>query len=188
MLPYLVSSKLRRRLLTHYFTHPEEKYYVREMAVLLGLDPGNLSKEFRRLAQDGLFQEERKGKIKFYRLNTGHPLYKELKQIIFKTEGVEGRLKALVNEFPEIERAFIYGSYAKGKERAASDIDLVIVGTPERKRLTSRIRELEDELQREINFNVYPPSEFEKKSEEKGSFLAQVVTGKKIPLKGDLRG
>src|SRR3989338_4794762 len=182
MLPYLVTSKLRRRLLVHYFTHPEEKYYVREIAVLLGLDPGNLSKEFKRLALDGLFQEERKGKIKFYHLNMGHPLYKELKQIIFKTEGVEGRLKALVNEFPEIKTAFIYGSYAKGQERAASDIDLMIVGIPERKRLTLRIRELEDELQREINFNIYPPAEFRKKSREKGSFLAQVSAGKKILL------
>ena len=188
MLPYLVSSKLRRQLLAHYFTHPEEKYYVRELSVLLELDPGNLSKELRRLAEDGLFCEERKGKIKFYRLNAGHPLYPELKQIIFKTEGVKGRLTELVNRFPEIEVAFIYGSYAKGKEKASSDIDLMIVGTPDRRRLTSRIRELEDQLQREINFNLYPLPEFRKKAGEKGSFLAQVAAGKKIFLKGNLHG
>ena len=188
MLSYLVSSKLRRRLLAHYFTHPEEKYYVRELAVLLGLDSGNLSKELRRLAEDGLFREERKGKIKFYLLNTRHPLYSELQQIIFKTEGVKGQLTELVNKFPEIEIAFIYGSYAKGKEKASSDIDLVIVGTPERRRLTSRIRELEDQLHREINFNLYPLPEFKKKANEKGSFLAQVTAGKKMLLKGNLHG
>ncbi len=188
MLPYVLSSKLRRRLLAHYFTHPEEKYYVRELAVLLGLDPGNLSKELRRLANDGLFYEERKGKIKFYRLNAGHPFYPELKQIIFKTEGVKGRLEELVNKFPEIKVAFIYGSYAKGKEKASSDIDLMIIGTPERGRLTSLIRALEDQLQREINFNLYPLPEFRKKAVKKGSFLAQVVAGKKILLKGNLHG
>ena len=75
MLPYIISSKLRRKLLAHYFTHPEEKYYVREIAALLDLDPGNLSREFRRLTQEGLFQEEQKGKIKFYRLNPRCPLY-----------------------------------------------------------------------------------------------------------------
>lgn len=188
MLPYLLTSKLRRRLLSHYFTHADERYYIREVAALLNLDPGNLSKEFRKLAKEGLFQEERKGKIKFYRLNPRYPLYNEIRQIIFKTEGVEGSLRKLVNEFPEVQLAFIYGSYAEGKEKASSDIDLVIVGTPDRKRLTSKIRNLEDQLQREINFNLYPEPEFRKKSREKGGFLAQVLAGKKIPLRDILDG
>ena len=188
MLPYLVASKLRRRLLAHYFTHPDEKYYVREVAALLHLDPGNLSKELRRLTQEGLFEEEQKGRIKFYRLNPHYSLYGEIRQIIFKTEGVEGSLRVLVNEFPEIEAAFIYGSYAQGKEKASSDIDLMVVGTPDRKRLTSKIRNLEDQLGREINFNLYPAVEFKKKSKEKGGFLAEVVAGRKILLKGTLRG
>ena len=188
MLPYLFTPKLRRRLLAHYFTHPQEAHYVREAAALLNLDAGNLSKEFRKLAQEGLFQEERKGRIKFYRLNPRYPLYHEIKQIVFKTEGVEGSLRKLVNEFPEIELAFIYGSYAQGKEKAASDIDLVVVGRPERKAFTSRIRKLEDRLGREINFNLYPEPEFGKKSREKGGFLAQVLAGKKILLKGAWNG
>lgn len=188
MLPYLVSSKLRRRLLAHYFTHPEEKYYVREVAALLDLDPGNLSKELRKLAEEGLFKEEPKGRIKFYRLNSSYPLYGEIKQIIFKTEGVEGSLRALANEFPEIEVAFIYGSYAQGKEKASSDIDLMIIGMPDRRRLTSRIRDLEERLGREINFNLYPSAEFKKKSQTKGGFLNQVAAGRKILLKGSLRG
>lgn len=188
MLPYLVSSKLRRRLLAHYFTHSDEKYYVREIAALLNLDPGNLSREFRKLTEEGLFLEERKGRIKLYRLNSHYSLYQELKQIIFKTEGVEGRLKKLVSQFPEIHLAFVYGSYAEGKEKASSDVDLVLVGTPDRKLLTSRIRNLEDELHREINFNLYTRPEFMKKSKEKGNFLAQVVAHKKILLKGNLGG
>lgn len=186
MLPYLLVSKLRRRLLTHYFTHPDEKYYVREVASLLALDPGNLSKEFRRLTEEGLFREEQKGRIKFYRLNPDYPLYQELKQIIFKTEGIEGSLKELVHRFPEIRAAFLYGSYAKGKEKASSDVDLVIVGTPDRKRLTSQIRELEERLGREINFNLYPQEEFQKKVQKKGSFLDRIVAGEKILLKGRL--
>jgi len=186
MLPYLFASKLRRRLLAHYFTHPEQTYYVRELAALLDLDPGNLSKEFKKLTQEGLFEKKRKGRIKFYHLNSHYPLYKEIKQIIFKTEGVAGSLKKLVDEFPEIKQAFIYGSYAQGKEKVSSDIDLVIVGTPDRKALTSRIRKLEDQLQREINFNLYPEPEFKKRSKEKGGFLAQVLAGRKILLKGGL--
>jgi predicted nucleotidyltransferase len=183
---YIISSQLRRKLLAHYFTHPDEKYYLRELASLLDLDPGNLSKEFRKLTDEGLFEKTQKGRIAFYQLNPHYPLYQELKQIIFKTEGVEGNLRGLVNRFTDIQLAFLYGSYAKGEESASSDIDLMVVGTPDRKRFTSEIRRLEDRLKREINFHLYTPSEFEKKSREKGSFLVEVIAEKTIVLKGSL--
>ena len=186
MLPYLISSRLRRQLLTHYFTHPEEKYYVREIASLLNLDAGNLSRELRSLARIGVFEEERKGRIKFYRLNLGWPLYDEVKKIVFKTAGIEGSLRGIMSGIPGIKLAFIYGSYAKGMEQASSDIDLLIVGDSNRKHLTSKIRELENRIQREINFNVYTEKEFTEKSREKGSFLAEVLEDKKILLKGTL--
>ena len=184
MLPYIIASKLRRKLLAHYFTHPEERYYVREIAALLDLDPGNLSKEFRRLTEEGLFQEEPKGKVKFYRLNPRCPLYEELKQIIFKTEGIEGSLRELAGQFPAVKSAFIYGSYAKGEARTSSDIDVVFVGKPDPRKLTDKIRRLEEKLRREINFNLYTEAEFKEKAKEKGSFLAEVIKGPKILLKG----
>lgn len=188
MISRLISSELRRKLLTHYFSHPEGKYFVREIAALLNLDPGNLSKELRFFKKEGLFDVEERGKLKFYSLNPKCPLFHELKQIIFKTTGAEGGLREIVNQFPEIELAFIYGSYAKGKEQGSSDIDLVVVGTPDRRRLTAEARKLEERLGREINFNLYGRAEFDKKSAEKGSFLAQVVVGKKILLKGSPDG
>lgn len=186
MLPYVISSTLRRRLLTHYFTHADEKYYVREIARILDLDPGNLSKEFHKLAEDGLFLEDRKGRIKFYRLNPQYPLYDELKQIIFKTEGIEGSLRKLIARFSKIKLAFIYGSYAIGKENALSDVDLLIVGTPDLRKLSNQVRDLEKKLKREINFSVYSESEFQEKSAQKGSFLAEITEGPKIILKGKI--
>ena len=185
---YLISSKLRRKLLAFYFIHPEERYYLRELALRLKIDPGNLSRELRRLTREGLFLEIPKGRIKFYALNTAHPLYSELKQILSKTEGVEGSLRELVGRFPAIETAFIYGSYARGEEKSTSDIDLLMVGSTDRRSLTSQIRKLEDHLGREINFNLYAPEDFYKKLRQKGGFLAEVVKGKKIMLKGSLNG
>ena len=182
----LISSHLRRRLLTHFFSHPEERYYLRELAVLLDLDPGNLSKELRRLTSEGLFIEEQKGKMRFYLLNKKYSLYNDLKQLFFKTEGIQGGLRELILPFEDIRLAFIYGSFAKGEEKNASDVDLMVVGTPDRRKFTSKIRKLEDRLNREINFVLYTPKEFKEKAKEKGSFLGQVLQGKKILLKGRL--
>jgi len=187
MTPF-TNSKLRSRLLSYFFTNPEKSLYVRELGVILDLDPGNLSRELRKLEQEGIFTSYTKGQIKFYSLDKKYPLFNDLKNIIFKTEGVEGSLRQLVSEYDGIALAFIYGSYAKGKERGASDIDIVVVGSFPRDEFTRKLRALEAKLNREANFNSYTEAEFEEESKKNGGFLNMVVKGKIILLKGSLNG
>jgi len=183
----LHSSKLRSSLLAYTFTHPDRQYYVRELAVLIGQDPGNLSRELAKLAAEGLFIAQTRGRIKLYALNKKYPLYKELKAITFKTEGAAGSLKKLINKFKEISLAFIYGSYAMGKETNTSDIDLVVVGKIPGDKFTQAIRLLESRLNREINFNIYLEPEFNQERRKTGSFLNLVMGQKIIMMKGELK-
>ena len=184
----LTHSTLKKKLLGYYFTNPDAKHYVRELALYLKVDPTNLSRELHRLEKEDIFISEKSGLQKYFSLNKNHTLYGEFKSTVFKTIGIQGSLRQMVGRFSKIETSFIYGSYAKGEEKTSSDIDLIVVGSPDRRQFTSEIRKLEDKLQREINFNIYTPEEFQKKLQEKGSFLAQVVKGKKIMLRGNLHG
>lgn len=180
----LLSTRLRRKLLTYSFTHSDENYYVRELSSLIDEDPGNLSRELKRLETEGLYTSFSRGNVKFYSLNKKYPLFKELKNIIFKTGGVEGSIKEIVIKYKGIVLAFIYGSYAKDKEKKTSDIDLVAVGEFNRDRFTDDIRNLETKLNREINFTVYTKDEFEKERKKDGGFLHLVLKEKFIILKG----
>lgn len=179
-------SKLRSKLLSCFFTNPEKSLYVRELGVILNEDPGNLSRELRKLEREGIFISHTKGSVKFYSVNKEHPLFDDLKNIIFKTAGVEGSLRQLVSEYAGIELAFIYGSYAKGKEKENSDIDIVVVGSFSRDEFTRKLRVLESRFNREANFNSYTKAEFRKDSEKNGGFLNMVTKGKIILLKGSL--
>lgn len=182
----LLNTKLKKKLLTYSFTHSDESYYVRQLASFIDEDAGNLSRELRKLEEEGIYVSFVKGKEKFYSLNKNYPLFKELKKIISKTEGVEGSLKEIVVKYKGIRLAFIYGSYAKNKEKRTSDIDLVIVGKFPKNKFTHQVRKLESKLGREINFTSYAPSEFNKEKEKKGSFLNLVVKSKIVLLKGKL--
>lgn len=182
----LISSKLRRKLLTYSFTHPDENYYVRELSLLINEDPGNLSRELKKLENEGVYHSVTRGRVKFFSLNRKYPLFHELKEIIFKTEGVQGSLRDLVQRYKGITLAFLYGSYAKNKERSSSDIDLVVVGEFSRSSLTRGIRKLESTLNREINFTAYTPKEFEKERSKNGNFLNLVLKDEVIVLKGTL--
>jgi predicted nucleotidyltransferase len=178
------NTRLRKRVLTYAFTHPGEYYYVRELSSLIDGDPGNLSRELRKLEEEGLFTSSIKGKVKFYSLDKKYPLYTEIKRIIFKTQGVEGSLKETVERYGGISLGFIYGSYAKGREKRISDVDLVVVGKFPVNRFTRDIRELETRLNREINFTSYTEEEFERERKRNGGFLNLVVKDKIILLKG----
>jgi len=179
----LLGTKKQRKLLSYLFAHPKEDFYVRQLAVILNENPGNLSRELKRFENDGLCISKEKGNIKTYLLNENYPIYKELKSIISKTEGVEGALRALVGQIKGISYACIYGSYAKGRENEKSDIDLIVVGEFEKNDFLHKIRVMEGDIGREINYNAYTGKEFKKEKEKKGSFLNIVMKGKTIVLK-----
>ncbi len=180
-------NRLQRRLLAHTFTHPGQDFYVRELAALIAEDPGNLSRELKKLEAEGLYVSHVRGNSKFYSLNKNYPLYDELKKVIFKTHGVAGALSKLVNGFKDISVSFIYGSYAKDMENKASDVDLVVVGQVSHHKLTQQIRELEKQIHREINFTLYSLEEFDREGRKKGSFLNLVLKDRIYTLKGDPR-
>ena len=83
----ILKTKLRRKLLVHFFTHPDESFYVREIASIINEDAGNLSRGLRTLEEEGFYKSSLRGRLKFYSLNKSYLLFDELKNIIFKTAG-----------------------------------------------------------------------------------------------------
>lgn len=184
----MTKSRLRQKILSYFFTNPNTNLYLREIASILKEDPGNLSKEFSKLEKEGLFVSALRGNQKYFYLNKKYPLYREVKSIIFKTIGVEGSLKEIVNKLEGIETSFIYGSFAQNKENNLSDIDLLIVGNPDEDKLMQMIEDVEKRLQREINYNIYPKKEFKDKIKKKDSFILNIIKRPKIILKGAFNG
>lgn len=182
----MTKSGLRRKLMLYFFANPEVSLYVRGIAQILDIDAGNLSKELSRLEKTGVFSSQMRGNQKYYSINKSYPLRKELQAIVFKTIGIEGGLKAMLEDISGILCAFIYGSFAEGKEHSTSDIDLLVIGRIDEDKLMQKVDVFEKESGREINYNIYPPSEFKRRLAEKDSFIVNVAKRKKIILKGDL--
>jgi predicted nucleotidyltransferase len=181
---YITKSKIRQDLLTLFFTNPSKRYYLRELQRILGYSAGSIRRELLKFQADDLFNTYRVANLLYYSINTRHPLYKELKSIVSKTVGVEGSLKKALSSFKEIKIAFIYGSFATGREKAASDIDLMIIGDPDTSRLNEKIIELENILKREINQTNYSLKEYKAKKKAKSGFIVDLLKKRKIILVG----
>ncbi len=175
-------SKLRRQLLSYYFTNQSATHYLRELAGLLKVDPANLSRELGRLERQGVFVSDRRGLQKYFRLNRNYPLYEEVRRIVLKTVGAVGQLRNTLAQIPGVEEAYLYGSFGRNQEDAASDIDVLIVGQPGAEELEEAIRKLERQLHREINYTLLSPAEFRRQRATKDAFLEDIWRHKKISL------
>lgn len=182
----ITKSKLRTKLLSYYFNHPELEVYVRELARIIDEDPTNLLRELKRLEEEKLFVSEFRGKQRYFKINKSYPLYYEYKKIILKTIGVEGELKKIVEGVSNLRICFIYGSYASDKEKIGSDIDLFVVGEKIKSDLFfDRISSLERRIGREINFRIFSQEDLKKAIKGKNSFILTVLKNKKIFLIGN---
>lgn len=180
----LVKSKLRKEIFRLYFSNPEKKYYLRELERLLGYPVAYIRRELMKLKDLGIFESEKVGNLLYYYLNKEYPLYKELKSIIFKTVGIQGALKEIIDTTKGIKFAFIYGSFTTGRETSDSDIDLIIIGNINEAEFSHKLRKLGDKLQREINYSYYSPKDWQNYIKMKDSFTANVLDEPKIMLKG----
>lgn len=181
---YITKSKIRRDLLSLYFTNPSQRYYLRELHRILGYSAGSIQRELLKFQKDNLFNTQKVGNLLYYSLNTKHPLFKELKSIVSKTIGVEGSLKKALSSVKKIKIAFIYGSFATRREKATSDIDLMIIGDPYTSHLNEKIAELETKLKREINPTIYSFKEYRDKKKAKTGFILELLKNPKIMLLG----
>lgn len=181
---YITKSRIRQDLLTLFFTNPSKKYYLRELERMLGYSAGSIRRELLRFQKDDLFNIQMVGNLLYYSLNTNHPLFKELKSIVSKTVGVEGSLKKALSSIKKIKIAFIYGSFATKHERAASDIDLMIIGDPDTSSLNEKIAELEKRLKREINPTLYSLKDYKAKKRAKSGFVLELLKNPKTMLIG----
>lgn len=182
----LLGSKLRAKVLGWLFTHPDERYFVRQLTALVAEDSTNVSRELARLEKTGILVSTTEGKQKYYQANQKSPLFNELHGLIVKTVGVADVLRsALAPSIGQIRVAFIFGSIASGDERRTSDIDVMIIGRISFEGVVSLLSSAEEKLGREVNPVVYPIAEFKKKVKEDHHFVRTVLEGNKMFLIGN---
>lgn len=185
MLAELFTSNTRAEVMRILFDGEGREHYLREIEKLTDLQINSLQKEIKHLVSIDLVKSRKDGNRIYYKANTDSPIYSDLVSIVEKTVGIVSLLKErLMNS--KIECAFLFGSMAKKKEKASSDINLIIVGDLGMRTLTKLLSGLQEKLGREINPHIYTQEEFKKRIKSKEHFITSVLKEDIKPIIGNV--
>ena len=127
MLPELITSKTRLRLLVKFFINAANHGYLRGLATEMQENTNAIRKELNHLSEAGYLEKEEIGNKVSYKANTKHPLFGLLQQIIHKYMGIDALVESILSRMGEVEQIWLVGDYAEGRD--SGTIEVVIVGT-----------------------------------------------------------
>lgn len=181
----LLLGKTRLSVLSLLLPQPKRRLYLREILRLTGAGQGAVQRELEKLTSAGILTKTREGNLTYYQANQQAPVFGDLKGLVEKTAGITGALReALLPLADAIERAFLFGSVARGEERAGSDIDLMVVGDVSFMDVVAAISPMQESLGREINPTAFTRAEFRQRIDEGDHFLTQVMSEDRVDLIG----
>jgi len=184
ILAEILSSNIRAEIFRNLFGVEKQSLHLREIKRRTGFAVGTVQQEIKKLQRLDIITRIKDGNRIYYKANTDHPLYPEIRNLVLKTNGLADLLKNALSSETKIKIAFVFGSFARKEEKAASDVDLMVIGDIGLRKLTGLLMDVSEKLGREINPYRLTENEFIKRKKEKDHFLQQVLESPKIFITG----
>jgi len=176
--------QVRAEVLRLLFADAGRELHLRDLTRQSGLGLGTVQGELEKLSSSDLVTSRRDGNRRYYRANASHPLFPELQRLVLKTSGLRDVLADALHGIKGVEVAFVFGSLASNAGKAASDVDLFVIGDVGLRGLAAALRGVGETLAREINPITMTAEEFRKRRAN-DSFVQDVLGKEKLFVKGN---
>ncbi len=180
-------SKTLGGVLALLFGQPDKPFYTREIIKHVGTGGSQVGKDLERLAGAGLILREPRGNLVFYRANPAAAVYRELVGLVGKSFGIPEQLRRFIEPLAgRIQYAGVFGSVARGEQRADSDVDLLLVGDVRLSELAVPLHDAEAALGMRVSPTLMSADEYRSRYQSGDYFLKKVLAGELITLWGAL--
>ncbi|AWR22157.1 MULTISPECIES: MarR family transcriptional regulator [Aurantimicrobium] len=161
LLSPILRSDTQGRMLAALMRDAEKELSLTELAAQCDVAVPTILRDVDRLVDGGYVSARRVGRNRLVRINTEHPIYASLWNVVMFGYGPAALLPGLLSDLPGIEHAYIYGSWAArflGESgESPRDIDVLIVGGSEYGDLYEVAHKASALVGREVNINVITP-------------------------------
>ena len=185
MLAEILSSRIRVEIFRLLFGSDNASLHMREIERKSGFAIGTVQRELRKLVKLDLIKKTKDGNRTYYQANKENPIYQDIFNIVQKTVGAIFLLKEALSQSTEIEFAFIFGSFAAGKENSHSDIDLMVIGNLGLRNVVSLLSGISEKTGREINPHVLGTIDLKKRIKSKDHFITSLINSNKLFIIGE---
>ena len=184
ILTEMLSSRVRGEIFRVLFGLDPVELHLREIVRVSGCSVGTVQTEMKKLYRLDLVLQRRDGNRLYYRANSDHPLYPEIRGLVVKTVGLADILREALARCPGIAVAFVFGSVAARGEKAGSDIDLMVIGAVGLREVSGVLAGVTTQVSREINPFVIAVEEFVRRRNELDHFITQTLRSPRLFIIG----
>jgi DNA-binding transcriptional ArsR family regulator len=158
----VLRSQQQGEILALLLGDPDLELSLTEIAERTGTPHPSVYREIQRAEQAGLVTTRKVGNTRLVRANTDSPYYAGLAQVLTRAFGVPVILAEVLGPLQGIAEAYVYGSWAARHEglngpRPVADIDVLILGDPDRDQLYTALSDAEARLGRPVQATIREP-------------------------------
>jgi len=183
LLPIL-RSKQQGEVLFYLLGNPEKQVSLTDLSKQLSFPYASVHREVERSLAAGLVTSRSVGRTRLIQANTESPYFESLADLLLKAFGPHVVLGKLLGSVDGVAEAFVIGSWASAyqrvkQERPIGDIDVLVLGDPDRDALYTVATEAERRLGREVQVVIRERGWLENGS---GAFHANVQSGHRVAV------
>ena len=183
LLPILRSQQ-QGEILASILGAPDDEFSVADLGRLTGAPYPSVHREVERAEHAGIVQSRRVGNVRLVQANTSSPYFDGLSAILVRAFGPPSVLSKALTDIEGVESAYLFGSWAArftghNGQRAVDDLDLLVLGDPERNALFHATSQASQTLGREVQVTIRNPGWL---TDGEGPFHATVTSRPLVPI------
>lgn len=160
LLPIL-RSRQQAELLALLLGNTDWEVSLTGLAAQLNVPVSSIHREIERAESAGLVVSRKFGNTRLVRANTQSPYYAGLADVLVKAFGPPQVIADALSAIDGIASAYIYGSWAarfvgEQSDRPVNDIDVLVLGVPDRDALYAALSNAEQRLGRSVQVAIRP--------------------------------
>lgn len=138
---------------------PDLEVSLTDLAARTGVPYPSVHREVERAVAAGIVVSRKIGNTRLVRANVESPYYAGLADVLTKAFGVPAVLAQALGSIEGINEAFVYGSWASRRagdegKRPVGDIDVLVLGSPDRDGLYAALQRAEERLGRPVQVTI----------------------------------